>query len=47
MQLDGMLRRRAGPDWSARPRCGDAPAEDGAVGSPIGFGAVSPFECDP
>ena len=47
MQLDGMLRRRAGPDWSVRPRCGDADAEDGAVGSPGGFGAVSPFECDP
>ncbi len=47
MQLDGMLRRRAGPDWSARPRCGDAPVEDGAVGRPGGFGAVSPFECDP
>ena len=47
MQLDGMLGRRAGPDWSARPRCGDTPAEDRAVGSPFGSGAVSAFECDP
>ena len=46
MQLHGILRRPAGPDWS-RPRCGDAPAEDGTVGSPGGFGAVSPFECVP
>ena len=47
MQLDGMLRQPAGPDWSARPRCGDAPATAGAVGRPGGYGAVSPFECDP
>ncbi len=46
MRLHGILRRRTGLDWSARPRCGDAPAEDGTVGSPGGFGAVSPFECD-
>ena len=47
MQLDGILRRRAGPDWSARPRCGDIRAEDGGVGSPGGFGTASPCECDP
>ena len=47
MQPDGILRRRAGPDWSARPRCGDVRAEDGAVGSPGGFGTASPCECDP
>ena len=47
MRLHGILQRRAGPDWFARPRCGDAPAEDGTGGSPGGIGAVSPFECDP
>ena len=47
MQLDGILRRRAGPDWSARPRCGDVRAEDGAVGSPGGVDTLSPWECDP
>ncbi len=47
MQLHELLRRHAGPDWSARPRCGDAPAEDGTVGNSGSFGAVSPFECDP
>lgn len=46
-QRDEILRRCAGPDWSARCGCGDAPAEDGTIGSPGGFGAVSPFECDP
>ena len=42
MQLDGMLRRRAEPDWSARPRCGAAAAKDGAAVSCDGLGAVSP-----
>ena len=46
-QRDEILRRCAGPDWSARCGCGDAPAEDGTIGTPGGFGAVSPFECDP
>ena len=47
MQRDGTLQRGAGPDWSARPRGGDASAADGTVGSPGGFGVVSPFESDP
>ena len=46
MRLHGILQRRAGPDWSARSRFGGASTEDGTVGSPGGFGAVSPFECD-
>ncbi len=47
MQLRGMLRRGAGPHWSARTRRGDAPAEARAVGSPGGFGVVLPCECEP
>ena len=47
MQLDGMRRRCAGPDWSVSPRCGDGPIEGGTAGSPGGFGAVSPSECHP
>ena len=47
MQLDGILRRRTGPDWSACLRCGVTPAEDGAGGSPGGFGTGSSFECAP
>ena len=29
MQRDEILRRRGGPGWSARPRCGDCPTLDG------------------
>ena len=47
MQREGTVQRGAGPDWSARPRCGDASAADGTVGSPGGFGVVSPCESDP
>lgn len=47
MQREGTVQRGAGPDWSTRPSCGDAPATDGTVRSPCGFGVVSPFECDP
>ena len=46
VQLDG-TRRSARPHSSARRCCGDAPAEDGAVGDPGGFGAVSPCGWDP
>ena len=47
MRLQGILRRRASPSWSARPRCGAAPTADGTVGSPGTLGVVSPFEWDP
>ena len=47
MRSLGILRRHSGPDWSARPRCCAPPTEDGTVGGPGAFGAVSPFECDP
>ena len=46
MQLEGMLRGRAGSNWSARRRCGDAPAEE-RTASAGGLGTALPIESAP